>query len=71
MRYKLYLRFFAPKIPSLQAGTYEIERDMELSRVLSETLKSPKYTDLTITILPGWNMYDIDSYLSSKKILSE
>jgi hypothetical protein len=25
--------------------------------------------DITITILPGWNMYDIDSYLSDKKII--
>lgn len=68
-RYKLWLRFFAPKVSGLQAGTYEVEADMELSRVISETLESPKYTDLTITILPGWNMYDIDSYLSEKKIL--
>lgn len=69
MRYKLYLRFFAPRVISLQAGTYEVERDMELSRVLTEALKSPKYTDLTITILPGWNIYDIDSYLSEKNII--
>jgi cell division protein YceG involved in septum cleavage len=27
------------------------------------------HTDITITILPGWNMYDIDSYLSDKKII--
>lgn len=68
-RYKLYLRFFAPKISSLKAGTYEVPEDMGLSRVMSEVLTTPKYSDLTVTILPGWNMYDIDSYLSDKKIL--
>jgi UPF0755 protein len=67
-KYKLWTRFFAPSI-NLQAGTYKLDDMMPLSQVLSETLKSPLYSDLTITILPGWNMYDIDSYLSDKGIL--
>ncbi len=32
------------------------------------TMKTPLYIDQTITILPGWSSYDIDSYLSSKGI---
>lgn len=66
--YKLYVRFFAPEI-KLQAWTYKIDEDTTLSRVLSTTLQKPVYNDLTITILPWWNMYDIDNYLSEKRIL--
>ena len=40
-----------------------------METIFSTTLKKPSQTDLTITILPGWNMYDIDAYLSSKKII--
>lgn len=69
LRYKLWLKYFAPSIPRLQAGTYKISKNTTLSSVIGEVLTSPVYTDITITILPGWNMYDIDSYLSDKHIL--
>ena len=69
MRYKLWLRFFAPDIPALQAWGYKVILSTPLTKVLTETLTKPIYTDITITILPGWNMYDIDTYLSDKGIL--
>ncbi len=31
-------------------------------------MKSPLYIDQTITILPGWSSYDIDTYLAAKGI---
>lgn len=66
--YKLYVRFFAPQV-KLQAGTYKVEDDITLEKLFRDTLVKPLYNDLTITILPGWNIYDIDNYLSDKKIL--
>lgn len=68
-RYKLWLRYFAPSLPKLQSGTYKVSKSTTLSNVITGVLTKPIYTDITITILPGWNMYDIDSYLSDKKIL--
>jgi UPF0755 protein len=68
-RYKIWLNFFAPELPKLQAWTYTVDTPMSLSEVITTVLKKPVYTDITITILPGWNMYDIDAYLSDKKII--
>jgi hypothetical protein len=39
-----------------------------VSDFLTRTIRSPLYVDQTITILPGWNMYDIDAYLANKGI---
>ena len=49
--------------PSLELASEIIEN------LFKNTLVKPLYNDLTITILPGWNMYDIDTYLSEKKII--
>jgi cell division protein YceG involved in septum cleavage len=69
-RYKLWLKFFYSESPKIQAGTYTVDIPTEFRSFLQNTIKNPTYSDLTITILPGWNMYDIDEYLSSKKILA-
>lgn len=68
-RYKLWLKFFADSLPKLQAGTYTVADGTTLEETLKDVLTKPVHTDITITILPGWNMYDIDSYLSDKKII--
>lgn len=68
-KYKTYLKFFAPTIPSLQVGTYEVERATTFSAFLSENLTKPSYADITITILPGWNIYDIDATLTDKGVI--
>jgi UPF0755 protein len=67
-RYKVWLSFFAPKLPNLQVWEYRTDTPMRLSEFLTSTLKKPVHSDITITILPGWNMYDIDAYLASKNI---
>ncbi len=68
-QYKLWLKYFAPTLPKIQAGTFEVERATSLVEVFSTILTKPIQSDLTITILPGWNIYDIDAYLSGKKII--
>jgi cell division protein YceG involved in septum cleavage len=67
-RYKIWLSLFAPKLPSLQAGEYSLSAPTSLTEFLTVTLKKPVHSDITITVLPGWNMYDIDAYLASKNI---
>jgi cell division protein YceG involved in septum cleavage len=52
----------------LQAGSYKLDADKTLMEVFEKTLTKPTYDDLTITILPGWNIYDIDASLAEKKI---
>ena len=42
---------------------------MKLEDVFAQVLVKPEFTDLTITILPGWNTYDIDDYLYRKDII--
>lgn len=68
-KYKLWVKYLAPEIKNLQAGWYRVETPMELSDVFRTVLEKPVYTDLTITILPGWNSYDIDDYLYRKDII--
>lgn len=54
---------------SLQAGTYSMNEDMSLRSLFSEVLKHPVSKDLTITLLPGWNIWDMDAYLAKQGIL--
>lgn len=61
-RYRLWVRFFAPSV-SVDAGTYEVYKSTLMREFVSQTLKSPTYNDQSITILPGWSSYDIDTYL--------
>lgn len=63
------MKYFAPKIENLQAGGYKVDSTLELSEVFRTILVKPVFTDLTITILPGWNSYDIDDYLYRKDII--
>ena len=70
-KYKLWVKYFAPEIKNLQAGGYTVEKTMELREVFTKVLVKPVYTDLTITILPGWNSYDIDDYLYRKDIIQD
>lgn len=67
-RYRLWVRYFAPTSIKISAGTYESTTPVSVSDFLTKTLKTPLYIDQTITILPGWNSYDIDTYLASKDI---
>jgi UPF0755 protein len=62
-RFRLYMRFYQANF-KLQTGTYEIPEAMAFRDALRDRLAKPTTTDITITILPGWNMADIDGYLA-------
>jgi len=63
--YKLWLKFFAADFVLL-SGNYHIPADATLASVVRSTLTKPTAEEKTITILPGWNIYDIDAYLSEQ-----
>ena len=65
LRYRIWTKYFAPEV-QLQAGHYTIEKIESLETAFGTILKNPTNTDLSITILPGWNIYDIDASLSAK-----
>lgn len=67
-RYTLWVKYFAPKDIVLNIWEYVAERWVTVSQFFTETIATPVHSDLTITILPGWNMYDIDAYLVEKNI---
>lgn len=67
-RYSLWVRYFAPENITLMAWEYEAVRGTTVETFFTESIASPVHTDITITILPGWNMYDIDAYLVEKNI---
>lgn len=65
---RAYKKFYAPDF-QLKSGTFVIPEDMPLSKALEKSLVTPAHTDMTFMILPGWSVYDIDSYLSQKKLI--
>lgn len=67
-RYSLWVKYLAPKDIVLKAGEYTAERGTTVETFFTDTISKPIHTDITITILPGWNMYDIDTYLVEKNI---
>lgn len=67
-RYRLWIRFFAPTAIAINAGTYKATTATTISGFLMTTMRTPLYVDQTITILPGWSSYDIDTYLANKGI---
>ncbi len=59
-RFRLYLRLEFPDF-KIQAGNFLIPEWTLLQTALSKHLIQPVSTDLTLTILPWWNLYDIES----------
>lgn len=59
---KIYLKL-NPPTKELQAWRYNLEKWINLEWVIN-SLKNPISNDLEITILEGWNIYDIDSILA-------
>ncbi len=53
----------------LQAGSYHIWENVTLDSLFSDILPKPLAKDLTITILPGWNIYDIDAYFTKSGLI--
>lgn len=65
--FKIYTRLMVKNF-TLQAGTYSMERDATIESLFSQVLSNPISKDLTITLLPGWNIWDIDAYLTKEGI---
>ncbi|MDP2104125.1 MAG: endolytic transglycosylase MltG [Candidatus Gracilibacteria bacterium] len=65
--YKLYTRF-KQKDFVLQAGTYHMDSEQTLDELFNQTLTHPISKDITLTVLPGWNIFDIDAYLTKEGI---
>lgn len=66
--YKFYTRF-KQKDFVLQAGTYHMDSEQTLDELFSKTLTHPVSKDITIRTLPGWNIFDIDAYLTKQGII--
>lgn len=67
-RYSLWVKYWAPEDITILPGAFDAARGTTVETFFTKTLAKPVHTDITITILPGWNMYDIDNYLSEKNI---
>lgn len=69
-RYRLYVKFFAPKV-TIRAGYYETTEAMTLEQFLTTGLEktTPTASEITLTFLPGWNIWDMDAYLASKSLV--
>lgn len=66
--YKIWLKLNYPNY-KLLAWSYSINNNIILSELFEKTLKNPESKDIKITILPGWNIFDIDWYLAKNGIL--
>lgn len=66
--FKIYTRYFVKNF-TLQAGTYSMGRDATIASLFSEVLKNPTSKDIAITLLPGWNIWDMDVYLTKQGVI--
>lgn len=55
---------------SLQAGIFDIPANSNFSQIL-EALEKPIYNEEKITLLEGWNIFDIDEYLVQKSLINK
>ena len=65
--FKFYTKFFVRSF-TLQAGTYSIDKNITLETLFTQALRNPTSKDITITLLPGWNIWDMDVYLAKEGI---
>lgn len=67
---RTYLYFNTPK-KSLQAGEYTIAKNATIEDILTEVTTSIKSIEVKVTFLEGWNIFDIDEYLTHKELIKE
>ncbi len=68
--YKLWIKLNHSNF-NLQEWSYRINDNIELNTIFKEVLNKPLFQDFQITILPWWNIFDIDAYLSNKEIIKK
>lgn len=65
--FKVYLKLNTPDF-TLQKWKYALQAGQSLDQIF-ESLKTPIPEDSQVTILEGWNIYDIDNLLASKWLI--
>ncbi|MDD3302173.1 MAG: endolytic transglycosylase MltG [Candidatus Gracilibacteria bacterium] len=65
---RFYLKFNPPK--DLKAGTYSLTGGLSLEGIIN-SLNTPITNDVSITILPGWTIYDIDDLLTKNSLINK
>ena len=66
-----YMADFMGKGQVIQSGDYELSRAMSATEILDQLVSGDgKPLTTTITIIPGWTVEDVASYLVEKKVLS-
>lgn len=68
--YKIWIKLNYSEF-KLLAWSYSINKDTNLDNLFQNILKNPDSKDIKITILPGWNIFDIDDYLAKNWIIKE
>lgn len=61
--YKIAVKFYYSN-GVLQSGSYHMAQNVSLRTFLVETIREPQSKDISIRILPGWNIFDIDASLT-------
>jgi len=65
---KYYIKKNPPQFP-LQTGRYSVQSNATIGDIIT-ALQFPIYIQESTTILEGWNIYDIDEYLSRNGVIS-
>ena len=66
-----YMADFMGMGQKIQSGDYELSRAMSATQILDQLVSGDgKPLTTTITIIPGWTIEDVASYLVEKKVLS-
>ena len=67
---KLYIKKNIPNF-KLIAWTFKITKEATINEILDDLKKPLTPNQINITLLEWWNIYDIDSYLSEKKLIKK
>lgn len=65
--FKIYRKYNSTK--DLKVGNYQIPKNANIEEIL-QALQSPIFQTQNITLLEGWNIFDIDEYLTNKSLIS-
>ena len=66
--FKIYKKYNSVK--ELKVWNYQIPENSNIEQIL-EALQKPLFQTENITLLEGWNIFDIDEYLSNKSLIKK
>ena len=67
-RYMVQFRELTEKI---QFGTFPLSKNMSVNEVIDELARGSNANEVTITVIPGWTIKDINSYLTRMGIVRD